>query len=210
VAAAPVTAAVFPATPPGAKVFRSNAARFFGWAWMVFAAANLVDLIWRGRDAASLVAAMVMLLGCGIAYVAALRPRIVADEEGVRLHNLVRDVEVPWHGVERVEGGDAVYVHGGGRRYRAFVLQISPRNRARFEAKARRQERKLPDHVADYVQGRTQTDFAVEQLRELAGARSRKGAQDGAEPTVTWAWPAIIAVAVPAVAFLAALINALL
>ncbi|MEV5706645.1 PH domain-containing protein [Actinoallomurus sp. NPDC052274] len=204
-----VTAAVFPKTPPGAKVFRSSAPRFFGWAWMVFAAANLVDILWRGRDAASLVAAMVMLLGCGVAYVGALRPRIVADEEGVRLHNLLRDVEVPWRGVERVEGGDAVYVHGGGRRFRAFVLQISPRNRARFEAKARRQERKLPDHVADYVQGRTQTDFAVEQLREMAGERSRRGEDGAAEPTVTWAWPAVIAVAVPAVAFLVALVIAL-
>lgn len=204
-----MTAAVFPRTPAGAKVFRSSAARFFGWAWMVFAAANLVDVIWRGRDAGSLVAAMVMLLGCGVAYVFALRPRIVADEEGVRLHNLVRDVEVPWRGVERVEGGDAVYVHAGGRRFRAFVLQISPRNRARFEAKARRQERKLPDHVADYVQGRTSTDFAVEQLREMAEERPPRGEEGRTEPTVTWAWPAIVALTLPAVAFVAALITAL-
>ncbi|GAA0331086.1 PH domain-containing protein [Actinoallomurus spadix] len=205
-----MTAAVFPKTPPGAKVFRSSAARFFGWAWMVFAAANLADIIWRGHDAASVVAATVMLLGCGVAYVGALRPRIVADEEGVRLHNLLRDVEVPWRGVERLEGGDAVYVHAGGRRFRAFVLQISPRNRARFEAKARRQERKLPDHVADHVQGRTHTDYAVEQLREMAGQRSR-GAKDGAtEPTVTWAWPAVVAVAAPAAAFVIALLIALL
>ncbi|MCO6004733.1 PH domain-containing protein [Actinoallomurus purpureus] len=208
-ALAPVTAAVSPQTPAGAKVFRSSAARFFGWAWMVFAAANLADLIWRGDDAASLVAATVMLLGCGVAYVVALRPRIVAHAEAVRLHNLFRDVEVRWGGVERVEGGDAVYVHAGGRRFRAFVLQISPRNRARFEAKARREERKLPDHVAEYIQGRTQTDFAVEELREMAEDRSR-GAKTGAtEPVVTWAWPAITALAVPAAAFVTAVIIAL-
>jgi hypothetical protein len=209
VAVAPVTAAVFPKTPAGAKVYRSSAARFFGWAWMVFAAANLIDIIWRGHDAGSLVAAMVMLLGCGVAYVSGLRPRIVADADAIHLHNLLRDVEVPWHGVESVEGGDAVYVHAGGRRFRAFVLQTSPRNRARFEAKARRQERKLPDHVAEYVQGRTQTDFTVEQLREMAGERSRRGQDGRTEPTVTWAWPAIAALALPAVAFVAALINAL-
>ncbi|MEV0404774.1 hypothetical protein [Actinoallomurus sp. NPDC050550] len=208
-AIAPVTAAVFPKTPAGGKVFRPPAARFFGWAWMVFAAANLVDIIWRGDDDASLVAATIMILGCGIAYVAGLRPRIVADDEAVRFHNLIRDVRVPWGAVERIEGGDGVYVHAGERRFRAFVLQISPRNRARMEAKARREERKLPDSVAEYVRGRTQTDYAVEQLREMAEEQSRRPSTGATEPVVTWAWPAVVAVAVPAAAFLVAAVSAL-
>ncbi|GAA4621716.1 hypothetical protein GCM10023196_011120 [Actinoallomurus vinaceus] len=204
-----MTAAVFPKTPAGAKVFRPPAARFFGWAWMVFAAANLVDIIWRGDDAASLIAATVMIVGCGLAYVIALRPRIVADDEAVRLHNLIRDVRVPWGAVERIEGGDGVYVHAGERRFRAFVLQVSPRNRMRLEAKARREERKLPDKVAEYVKGRTQTDYAVEQLGEMAEERSRRSGQDGTEPAVTWAWPAITALALPGLAFVVAVVIAL-
>lgn len=214
-------AEVFPKTAPGARVFRQGAARFFAWVWLVFAAANFVDLIWHGRDVASLVAAAALLVGCGIAYAIGLRPRIVADEEGVHLHNLLRDVHLPWRAVERIEGGDAVYVHAQGRRFRAFVLQTSPRNRARAEIKARRDERKLPDPVAEYVRGRTPTDFAVEQLRELAdGSRTAPAATPPADadasaddratgaPVERWALPVIVALAAPAAFFLAALIIA--
>lgn len=201
-----MSAAVFPKTPPGGRVFRPQAARFFGWAWIVFAVANLADIAWRGRDLGSLIAATVMVLGCGIAYAAGLRPRIIAGGTGVHLHNLVRDVRVPWRGVERVEGGEAVCVHSGGRGFRAFVMQSSPRTRARHEARARREDAKLPDEVAQHLKDRTQTDFVVEQLREIA--HEHRADTGPADATVTWAWPPIIAVIVPAVAFAAAVVLA--
>jgi Bacterial PH domain len=181
-----------------AKVFRSGAIRFAGWAWLVFAALNLADLAWRGRDAASLAAAMVMFLGSGIAYVTALRPRIVADEDSLRFYNLIRDVRLPWESIERFEGGDAVYAHVGERRIRAYVLQTSPRSRAKQEMKAKREDKQLPDAVAEYMRGRTATDFTVEQLRELAEQNRTEGREPG-EVTVRWSWPAILAVAVPGV-----------
>ena len=192
-------------TPPGARVFRSGGIRFSGWVWMAFAALNFVDLAWRGRDIASLIAAAVLLFGSGIAYVVALRPRIVADDEAVRLHNLVRDVRVPWNAVERVEGGDSVCVHTGDRKYRAFVLQTSPRARAKAEMRASRDKDPLPDAVADYVRGRTATDFTVDQLRDLAKSSSKDAA---GSPAVTWAWPAIVALALPAVLTVAMIVVA--
>jgi Bacterial PH domain len=174
------------------RVFRTGGIRFAGWAWMVFAVLNLADLAWRGRDMASAVAAAVLLLGCGIAYAVALRPRIVADDEAVHFHNLFRDVRLPWGAVDRFEGGDAVYAHVGERRYRAFILQTSPRARAKSEMRARREDKKLPEAVADYMRGRTATDFTVEQLREIAPAGRTEG-----EVTVGWSWPALLALAVP-------------
>ncbi len=190
-----MTVAVFPKAPPGGKVFRPGGIRFAGWAWLVFAVLNFADLAWRGRDAASAVAAAVILLGCGVAYTMALRPCIVADDEAVRFHNLLRDVRLPWSAVTRFEGGDAVYAHVGERRHRAFILQTSPRARAKSELRARREEKKLPEAVAEYMRGRTATDFTVEQLRELAVDRSGGG---GGEVSVTWSWPAILALALPA------------
>jgi hypothetical protein len=175
------------------RVFRPGGIRFAGWAWMVFAVLNLADLAWRGRDMASAVAAAVLLLGCGIAYAVALRPRIVADDEAVHFHNLFRDVRLPWGAVDRFEGGDAVYAHVGERRYRAFILQTSPRARAKSEMRARREDKKLPEAVADYMRGRTATDFTVEQLREIAPEGRTEG-----EVTVRWSWPALLALAVPA------------
>ncbi|MFB9834372.1 PH domain-containing protein [Actinoallomurus acaciae] len=193
-----MSAGVFPKTAPGARTFRSGGIRFCGWAWMVFAVLNLADLAWRGRDIASVVAAAVMLLGCGIAYAVALRPRIVADEEAVRFHNLLRDVRLPWEAIDRFEGGDAVYAYVGEERRRAFVLQTSPRARAKSELKARREDKKLPEAVAEYMRGRTATDFAVEQLRELA-AGHKEDPGTPATVTSTWAWPAIIALAAPGI-----------
>ncbi len=201
-----VTAMVFPKTPPGARVYRSGGVRFSGWVWMVFALLNLIDLAWRGRDLASLIAAAVLLLGSGIAYTVALRPRILADDTAVTFHNLFRDVRVPWGAVERVEGGDAVYVHSDGRRYRSFVLQTSPRARAKAEMRAERDKDPLPDAVADYVRGRTPTDFAVDQLRDQA----KDATETSSSATVTWAWPAIIALALPGVLALATIIVALI
>jgi hypothetical protein len=191
-------------TPQDVRVFRSSAVRFVGWAWMVVAALNLVDLAWRGRDLASLVATTVLLLGCGIAYVVALRPKIVAHEEAVRFHNLLRDVTLPWDAVERFEGGDAVYAHTEDRRHRAYVLQTSPRARAKAEIKARREEKKVPEAVAEYMRNRTATDFTVETLREMAKEHQAEGTA-----TVTWSWPAIAALAVPALLFAVALMVTL-
>jgi hypothetical protein len=191
-----------------AKVFRSGAIRFAGWAWMVFAVLNLADLVWRGRDIASLVAAAVMLLGSGIAYAVALRPRIAADEDSLRFHNLIRDVRLPWESVERFEGGDAVYAHVGARRIRAYVLQTSPRSRAKQELKAQREDKKLPEAVAEYMRGRTATDFTVEQLRELAEQHRADGREPG-EVTVSWSWPPILAVALPGVLTLITIIIAI-
>jgi hypothetical protein len=203
---ATMSAAVFPKTTPGGRIFRPQAARFFAWAWIVFAVANLADIAWRGRDLGSLVAATVMILGCGVAYAAGLRPRIMADETGVHLHNLVRDVRVPWHGVERVDGGEAVCVHSGGQEYRAFVMQSSPRSRARYAARAKREDANLPDAVAEHLKDRTQTDFVVEQLREIA--QEHRAGTGPAGATVIWAWPPILAVIVPAAAFIVAVVLA--
>src|SRR3954468_2442387 len=88
-------------------VFRSTPSFVFAWLWMVFAAANLVDLAVRGRGVASVIAAGSLLLGAGVAYVIGLRPRVVADETSVRLHNPLRDVRLPWSVVDKVETTDA-------------------------------------------------------------------------------------------------------
>ena len=190
------------------KVFRSGAIRFLGWAWMVFAALNLADLVWRGRDMASLIAAVIMVLGSGIAYAVALRPCIVADEDSLRFHNLIRDVRLPWESVERFEGGDAVYAHVGERRFRAYVLQTSPRSRAKQELKARREDKRLPEPVAEYMRGRTATDFTVEQLRELA-EQHRSDTREPGEVTVRYNWPAILGVAVPGLLALVTIVIAM-
>jgi Bacterial PH domain len=174
-----------PAGMTGKRVFRSSAARVGGWAWLVFAAANLVDLALHGRDSASAIAAAVLLLGCGIAYVVGLRPRIVADETGVRMHNPLRDVVVPWPALRKITSPDSLrltFTGPGGeeREARSWVLQASPRDRARADRRAARGQ---ADAIARYLENRTPADFAAEQLTELADTHHRVASTStGAEP----------------------------
>jgi hypothetical protein len=179
------------------RVFRSTPSYVFAWVWMAFAAANLVDLAVRGRDVASVIAAGSLLLGAGVAYVIGLRPRVVADDEGVRLHNPMKDVRLPWSAVEKVEKTDAIEIHSGDRRFRAYALQASPRARARAKAKTRRAGGPaLPDHVAEYVKGKLPIDFAVDQLNELA--TQRRDDEAAGPSSVALSWLAVGALAVPA------------
>jgi hypothetical protein len=92
------------------EVFRLPGPVIVWWVWVVFAVANLADLAVRGRDHLSAVVAAALVLLTGIAYVTALRPRIVADEGGVTLRNPFREHRVPWGTVVSVDLGESVQV----------------------------------------------------------------------------------------------------
>ena len=95
----------------GPQTFRSPTAVIIWWVWLLFAAANLVDLAIQGRDHLSLVAAAILVLATGIAYVTAQRPRIIADDAGVTVVNPLRDHRVGWAGVSEVDLADLLRVH---------------------------------------------------------------------------------------------------
>ena len=95
----------------GRQTFRSPTATVVWWVWLLFAAANLIDLAVQGRDHISLVAAAILVLATGIAYVTAQRPRIIADDGGVTIRNPLRDHHVGWAGVTRVDVADLLRVH---------------------------------------------------------------------------------------------------
>src|ERR1700747_2479404 len=86
----------------GPQVLRSPTAVVIWWIWLLFAAANLIDLAVQGRDHTSLVAAAILILATGVAYVTAQRPRIVADSAGITIVNPLRDHHIGWAGVTQV------------------------------------------------------------------------------------------------------------
>jgi Bacterial PH domain len=95
----------------GPQTFRSPTAVVVWWVWLLFAAANLIDLAVQGRDHISLVAAAILLLATGAAYVVAQRPRIIADDAGITIRNPLVDHHVGWAGVTRVDLADLLRVH---------------------------------------------------------------------------------------------------
>jgi hypothetical protein len=127
----------------GPQTFRSPTAVVIWWVWLLFAAANLIDLAVQGRDHLALVAAAILVLATGVAYVAAERPRIIADTSGVTVVNPLRDHHVGWAGVSQVDLADLLRVHvdqGAGRTkiVHSWAVQYSRRRKFAAQAKARR------------------------------------------------------------------------
>lgn len=174
------------------KPFRSTAGRFLAWAWFVFAGLNFVDLAIRGRDRESLIAAAVLLLGCGLAYTFGLRPRVTADEQAMAVVNPLRTTTLPWSEVKKLETGRTLTVTHAGGQTTSFALQSSARAKAR--AARKKPDPNLPPEVAAKIHGRTPVDFAVDELKEM-----QKNGKGHGQMSVTWSWPGIAAVAAPLV-----------
>ena len=127
----------------GPQVFRSPTAVVVWWVWLLFAAANLVDLAVQGRDHTSLVAAAILVVATGIAYVTALRPRIIADSSGITIVNPLRDHHIGWAGVTNVDLADLLRVHYRGQDREKVVyswaVHYSRRRKLAAETRVRRQ-----------------------------------------------------------------------
>lgn len=129
------------------QTFRSPTAPVVWVVWLLFAAANWVDLAIQGRDHFSTVAAAVLLLATGFAYVTTQRPRIIADKAGITVRNPLRDHRIGWAGVTKVDLADLLRVHcdwapdGPGQHTKvisAWAVPYSRRRKLSAEAKARR------------------------------------------------------------------------
>ncbi len=117
------------------EVFRSAGSTVLSWAWFVVAAIILVDLAVQGRDHAALVTAALVLAITGVVYACAWRPKIVADSSGIAVINPVRDHQVPWTAVSKVDVVNAVRVHcepapgaAHGKVLYSWAVQSSPRS----------------------------------------------------------------------------------
>jgi Bacterial PH domain len=132
----------------GPQTFRSPTAVVIWWVWLLFAAANLIDLAVQGRDHESLVAAAILVLVTGVAYVTAQRPRIIADQAGITVVNPLRDHHIGWVGVTKVDLADLLRVHcqrgqDNIKIIYAWAVHYSRRRKLAAQAKARRQTERM-------------------------------------------------------------------
>jgi hypothetical protein len=109
------------------------------WVWLVFAAANLADLVVQaswGHFTAVVTAILVTVTG--VAYACALRPRVIADHDGLTVRNPFRDYHVPWGAVTSVDWGDWVRVHcDSARTIYCWALFVPARARIKAARRAR-------------------------------------------------------------------------
>jgi hypothetical protein len=193
------------------------------WVWVVFAAANVLDLAIQGHNHFSVVVILILVLITGITFAAAFRPRVIADDEGMTVRNPVRDHRLPWGCVERLELGDTLEIYcgwqdGGPRRKKLYAWAVhSPRrSRLKAEMRARRADQdadkkplaKLPPEARAAL-GKTDAQHIVESLR----ARGDKARAAGAAGTVggklvsRWDPLAAAVLVIPLLAVIAALLT---
>jgi hypothetical protein len=136
--------------------FRSPTAVVVWVVVLLFVVGNWIDLAVQGRDHLSVVAAAVLLLGAGVAYVTAQRPRIIADDARLTVRNPLRDHRIGWAGVAEIDLVDLLRVHcawGGppgaapaDREHHkvisAWAIHYSRRRQFAAEVKARRTSRR--------------------------------------------------------------------
>jgi Bacterial PH domain len=207
------------------EMYRSPVAPLMWWVWVVFAAANLIDLAVQGRNHFAAMIAVILVLITGVTYVAAFRPRVFADDEGMTIINPLRDWRVPWNCVEGVALGDSLEVHcnwqddsaagsngaakAGNRRKRLYGWAVHSPRRSRLKAELRAQrqassaERKhsasysrLPQEAKDAMT-KTDAEHIVRSLEDRANTARAAGIADRG-PVGTWNWLAVAALAGPA------------
>ena len=82
------------------------------WVWVAFAVANVADFAIQGAPARFAIVVLAILVTItGLAYVLALRPRVIAEPSGLTIVNPFRDHQVPWAAITAVDTGDWVRVH---------------------------------------------------------------------------------------------------
>jgi Bacterial PH domain len=213
---APVAGAA-PAARP--KVFRSPGAVAVWYVWLVFAGLNMIDLAVQGHDHTSAVVAATLVLITGAVFVAALRPRIFADEDGVTVRNPMRDIRVPWGAVTSIDLQEMVRVHcranagetvaGAEPRQRvlhSWALQSSRRSRMKAQLRARTRTAEIASGRPGFthapaevhaLMAQSTAAWAVTSLDELRASAAQRGALGG-PPEVRWSAASAAALLLPA------------
>jgi Bacterial PH domain len=194
-------------------LYRSPAAPVVWWVWVAFAAANLADIAVQGRDHFAVQVAAILILITGVAYVAAFRPRVLADDAGITIRNPLRDHHVPWACVQKVDLGDSLQVHctwqDGEQKSKTlygWAVHSARRSRLKAEARARRSDRAAARQSTSYGrlppearQAMTKTDAEhIATSLEQRAVRARAAGADGGRPAASWDRAAIAALVLPA------------
>lgn len=209
---------------PKPQVFRSPIAIVVWWLWVLFAIANLIDLAVQGRQHASAVAAAILVLVTGFAYIAAQRPRIITASGELTVRNPLRDHQISWGSVVKVDAADLVRVycewpldpganHGadqagvtGQRVIHAWAVHSSRRRQAVAQMRAAgRGGRAARGYGGDGYAAAPAAPLAsdADQVVRTLSERAEQEAGTGARPPVsTWYWPGVAAVVIPAIALL--------
>jgi hypothetical protein len=201
------------------EVFRLAPPLILWWVWVAFAVANIADFAIQGAsDRFAIVVSAILVTVTGLAYALALRPRVIADQAGLTIVNPFRDHHVPWAAIQAVGTGEWVQVHcAPDRVISCWALYISARTKRRAarvtgSAAAASQSgyaasSRLPEEARYLASLPPAKAIAVRLDARASRERARAGATRPIRPaTARWAWPPLVAVALPVLALLITLL----
>jgi hypothetical protein len=126
-----VSASIDPHDPLHQQVFRPRFAPILAYVWYLVALLLAVDLLRRGDSTSILVGLGMLTLITVALYAGAQRPSVIVDDLGITLRNLMRDVYVPWHDVQRVGAVWSLTVETSHGEFRSWAVTASNPQRVR-------------------------------------------------------------------------------
>lgn len=202
----------------GQTVLRRVTPLVMWWAWLVFAVVVTAQVVITGHDYLSAEITAGLATATAIAYATALRPKVIADDDGVRVVNPFRDHWIGWGGLNAVYLGDSVELscaRSAPRRDRTiYCWALYSGRRSRLRAQRRAERDRTRGLVGSFGAASREPAEAQDLARQDAvqlmaaeiGRRSADAQQGGAPAAVlqsTWAWWPLAVVMVPAAALLA-------
>jgi PH (Pleckstrin Homology) domain-containing protein len=193
-----------PATPAVSekKVYRLPGPQVLWWVWVVFLAANLLDLAIQGHDYESLQITVGLLAITGLVYACTLRPRVITDADGLTMVNPLREYRIPWPRLAEVYLGESVQFKcsaGDGasaKTLHSWALYSPRKARLKADIRGRKWERGAASRPGGYGQmptegrdaaRRTATEFMAREIDAKAREAVDNGATGG-RVEGHWAW----------------------
>ena len=173
--------------------------------WYLLAIFSAYDLVQRGEGRTIWIGLSAIALITVVVYATGQRPAVFATPTGVLLRNVVRDVWLPWHLVERIDSTWSLVIRTADRGYGSWAVTGASSSRQRGPRGG--------DPVAGLARGSSMTGgrsggasspaqdepWTVPSRLEQLRRRGMDGERSG-EVDVRPAWPVISALVVTAVA----------
>lgn len=200
------------------EVFRLTAPVVIWWIWLVFAAANLVDLAFQAPPRFAIVVSAILVTITGVAYACGFRARVTADEHGITVVNAVREFRVPWAAVREVDvrdwvrfqcattpGADTTTTIESWALFATARVKRNYSQRAQAYAAQSAEAARMPDE-AKRLMSLPAVVVIARRIEARARAERARGAPEGVL-SAAWAWPSIAAMALPAIALVIVLLT---
>lgn len=183
--------------------FAPTAGRVLGLITLAIGALILVDVVveWRTSQGYATVAATLAV--CTFVWLGLVRPSVVAQEDVLVFHNILRDTRIPWHLVESAQIAPVLTVVAAGQAYRSSAVALTGADRRSMRRSRRDRVEAVQRGLSEPAQTQGQShgadvtpaDYTIRRIETMARTYAEASKEQATVERI-WRWPefAIIAV----------------